>query len=199
MVDVGVALLPYAQSWDRTPYVTKRDDGTTSFVPLRNHITQNFVINGYNGVWSLDHDDGSSYYNDTQNLLVFGGCKNFKGDHKICGPNNVILYPGISSRSSGARSCQTNDNGGFAYQYFIGNKCVQGDGQFYTFSGSCTTVSNVPFTAENTFYSDNATFSCGSAHSIADMQKVGLDKGSTVSETPSISAMIAMGRAAIMD
>ena len=56
-------------------------------------------VAGYNGVWALDHDDGSSYYNDTQNLLVFGGCKNYKGDHKICGPNNVILYDLATSSS----------------------------------------------------------------------------------------------------
>ena len=83
------------------------------------------IVNGYNGVWSLDHDDGSSYYNDSSNFLVFGGCKNYKGDHKICGPDNVILYPGIDSRSSGARSCQTNDNAGFKFDEFIGNKCIR--------------------------------------------------------------------------
>ena len=32
----------------------------------------------------LDHDDGSSFYNDSSNFLVFGGCKNYKvGLHPI--------------------------------------------------------------------------------------------------------------------
>ena len=62
--------------------------------------------------------DGSSYYNDSSNFLVYGGCKNYKGDHKICGPDNVIVYPGIDGRSSGGRSCQTNDNPGFKFNEF---------------------------------------------------------------------------------
>ena len=27
-------------------------------------------INGYNGVWTVDHDDGSQFMNDTQNFMV---------------------------------------------------------------------------------------------------------------------------------
>jgi len=63
-------------SWDRIPYLTIHTDGTLQSIPMRQHIRKNFIVNGYNGVWALDHDDGSSYYNDTSNLLVYGGCKN---------------------------------------------------------------------------------------------------------------------------
>ena len=112
------ALIPVLlfSSWDRVPYWTKRANGSTEVTPLVNRIFSNLIINGYGGVWTLDHDDGSSYYNDTSNFLVYGGCKNYKGDHKNCGPNNVILFPGIFSRSSSGSSspprwgsCQTND------------------------------------------------------------------------------------------
>jgi hypothetical protein len=34
------------------------------------HIENNFIINGYNGVWSIDHDDGSQFYNDSNNVMV---------------------------------------------------------------------------------------------------------------------------------
>jgi len=27
------------------------------------------MINGYNGVWTFDHDDGSQYFNDTGNFM----------------------------------------------------------------------------------------------------------------------------------
>ena len=112
------ALIPVLlfSSWDRVPYWTKRANGSTEVTPLVNRIFSNLIINGYGGVWTLDHDDGSSYYDDTSNFLVYGGCKNYKGDHKNCGPNNVILFPGIFSRSSSGSSspprwgsCQTND------------------------------------------------------------------------------------------
>lgn len=71
-------------------------------------------MNGYNGVWTLDNDDGSSYYNHTQNVLVYGGCKNYLGHDLRCGPDNLIVYPGIAERSSGGRQCQTDDSGDFA-------------------------------------------------------------------------------------
>lgn len=31
----------------------------------------------YNGVWTFDHDDGSQFMNDTANVMLFGGCKNY--------------------------------------------------------------------------------------------------------------------------
>ena len=85
-------------------------------------ITKNLFINGYNGVWTIDHDDGSQYFNDTENFMVFGGCKNFMGNHKSC-DHNVIVHPGIPTRSAGGRRCQTDDNKIFADQYHDGNHC----------------------------------------------------------------------------
>ena len=46
-------------SWDRVPYVTRLDNGSHVAVPRPIHVRENFIINGYNGVWTLDHDDGS--------------------------------------------------------------------------------------------------------------------------------------------
>ena len=65
-------------SWDRVPYMTRHTDGRLRTVPMRTSVRRNFIVNGYNGVWALDHDDGSSYYNDTSNVLVYGGCKNYR-------------------------------------------------------------------------------------------------------------------------
>lgn len=38
--------------------------------------TRNFIINNYNGVWGLCHDDGSNGYVDTFNFLPWSGTKN---------------------------------------------------------------------------------------------------------------------------
>ena len=51
------------------------------------NITNNFLFANYHAVWPLDHDDGSCYYYDTYNVLVYGGFKNYLGHSKIC-----ILY-----------------------------------------------------------------------------------------------------------
>lgn len=105
-----------------------------SFVGARSHIEGNFIFNGYNTVWTIDHDDGSQFYNDTANVLVWGGCKNYRGHSKSC-DHNLILYPGIKARGSGGRLCQTDDNGIFANQYHHANDCFVSDGRFYSWGG----------------------------------------------------------------
>lgn len=186
-------------SWDRQPYVTPQfcHWGGPSILPLPNVINKNFIINGYNGVWSLDHDDGSAFYNDTSNFLVFGGCKNYLGHDKSCGPGNVIVYPGIGERSSGGRKCQTDDNGEFANQYYHDNTCFEPDGNFYSFS-RCDPKDlgdTVYKTWNNQFFSPGAawTISCGGTLNLSQWQALGQDKGSSVHVLPTAEEIVAMG------
>lgn len=191
-------------SWDRQPYVTPAQctTGDPSIIPAPHRIDKNFIINGYSGVWALDHDDGSAYYNDTNNFLVFGGLKNYLGHDKMSGPGNVVVYPGIGSRSNGNRRCQTDDNGEFAFQYYFNNTCFTPDGQFYTFSRCDPShlADHVYQTRNNRHYSPNATFSqdCGSTkYDFKAWQAAGQDMGSTVSDLPSATEIVAMGMQAI--
>jgi hypothetical protein len=57
--------------------------------PGTSRISQNLLINGYRSVWPIDHDDGSSFYNDTANVLVYGGFKSFSGNNKTA---SVCVY-----------------------------------------------------------------------------------------------------------
>merc|ERR1712232_1293424 len=197
-------------SWDRQPYLTRNgvDDGFpakeklglhgVSIVKAQCHIENNFIINGYNGVWTIDHDDGSQYYNDTSNFLVWGGCKNYRGHSKSC-DHNLIIFPGISDRSAGGRRCQTDDNGKFADQYFHNNECVTGDGVAYSF-GRCNPKDldkkggTVYQTAQNSFFAPNAKFEedCGNKYDLKKWQALKQDLGSTVVDVPSVQAIIAM-------
>ena len=94
-------------SWDRVPFVTNMGDPTdpSGVRPMTNHIRRNLIINSGSsglgttgGVWNLDHDDGSAYYEDSFNVLVYAGTKNYLGDHKTF-HDNLIVHPdaGLSS------------------------------------------------------------------------------------------------------
>jgi hypothetical protein len=160
------------------------------------------MLNGYNGVWTFDHDDCSQFVEDSNNMMVFGGCKNYVGDTKNCS-NNVVLYPGTSTRSAGNRRCQTDDNGVFANQYHKGNTCTSADGAFYSFSKCSTTNldTTVYVTANNTLLADaGAAFSqdCGVALDFASWQALGQDAGSTTGVTPSVAELIALGAAKVL-
>ena len=76
---------------------------------------------------------------------------------------------------------------------YEGNDCVQWDGEFYTFSGSSLDPAQVPFTAQNRFYSHGAKFDY-SGHTLSDLQKAGLDLGSSVSEIPSTDTLVTLAR-----
>ena len=80
-------------SWDRQPYLTELDssDESPSLTPAESNITNNFFINNYHSTWPIDHDDGSCYYTDTYNFLVYGGYKNFLGHSKTV-TKNLYVY-----------------------------------------------------------------------------------------------------------
>ena len=197
-------LLRLAQ--DRYPYLSKNgvDDGYgdsqgRSIVKANDTITGNLLINGYSGVWALDHDDGSCYWRDHDNFLVFGGCKNFLGSHKSS-DNNVILYPGTAARSDGNRRCVTDDNNVFAEHYFEGNACAVEDDTPYSYFG-CN-ASNVNLTTYrsrfNLLFSDSNNFTACGAATFGAWQSLGQDAGSALAPTPSVSELLALGAAKVI-
>ena len=202
---------PY-NSWDRQPYLTNNgvDDGfstaekynsTGSIIKKNDFITHNFMINGYNGVWALDHDDGSQYFNDTQNLMLWGGCKNYLGNSKTC-DHNVMVYPGFG-RSSSTKPCQTDDNNVFANQYHNNNHCITIDGNFYSMGGWSSCQAGGPHgidesvyeTASNTLYGPQANFTApGPCKDFQAWQAAGQDVGSKLMPLPTVDQVVTMGQ-----
>jgi hypothetical protein len=41
------------------------------------NITRNFFVSNYHSTWPIDHDDGSTGYRDENNMLAWGGAKNY--------------------------------------------------------------------------------------------------------------------------
>lgn len=184
---------------------------SASFIKEWDVFEQNFVINGYSGVWSYDRDDGSQFVQDRSSFLIFGGCKNYLGNRKFCGARydipsspgnqgNVILYPGTNGRSQGNRRCQTDDNGEFSEQYHLGNTCANSDGDFYSFSGCQLNENNlnttVYRTGNNTLLADSGTTFdtvCGANTNFQQWQSLDQDISSTLSVTPSVPQLMALG------
>jgi hypothetical protein len=77
---------------DRQAYLTEIRTGQPSLVPAQNNITKNLLFNSYSSTWPLDHDDGSCYYYDTFNFMIYGGYKNYLGHSKLVNiPLNIPL------------------------------------------------------------------------------------------------------------
>eukprot|EP00039_Didymoeca_costata_P032779 m.39344 g.39344 ORF g.39344 m.39344 type:complete len:907 (+) comp9540_c0_seq1:194-2914(+) len=178
-------------SWDRKPFVwTSEDESsalTANMIPNRFHIHNNFMVRtSFLGesmnLYCLDHDDGSSMYNDTFNFLLYGGIKFREGYSKHASHNLVAYGNGQDNRMVPfADQCRGTGNS------FTNNTAISATGQFY---GACaqynptlpTDHANIDY---NTFYTDMA-FSdggCGGAKHPLDWaawQKLGQDVHSSL-------------------
>ena len=201
-------------SWDRQPYLTDVGslDGFPSLTPAESNITNNFFINNYHSTWPIDHDDGSCYYTDTYNFLVYGGYKNYLGHSKTV-MNNIYIYPDAirnydNSYDLGGYNyfpyCANSDgasldNSGWG-EVWTNNTCVITSSNVYEFSAcNPSHLKNlVPFTANNQFYTANGTISirCGknTTLTLKAYQALGYDTGSTVEKLPLNEVIISWGK-----
>jgi hypothetical protein len=57
-------------SWDRQPFITEIADGKTpSYDAALSHVTNNFIWGNYGSSQGFDTDDGSSWYNISDNFM----------------------------------------------------------------------------------------------------------------------------------
>jgi hypothetical protein len=79
------------------PYLTLVRDGVTpSVIPAFNQVSRNFIVANYGADGGcLDNDDGSSFYNITQNFCVYGGQKSDFDGHAKVGRNNLHVFPAV--------------------------------------------------------------------------------------------------------
>ena len=82
-------------TWDRQPYLTVARDGVTP--SLDQHwsvIHHNVMYQNYNSYYPIDHDDGSCYYEDSYNVQIYGGKKNYLG-HSKTDHHELYIYPDV--------------------------------------------------------------------------------------------------------
>lgn len=66
-------------SWGRNQYLTRVRTGEPSIIPAENLFQHNFIISNFSSIFPFDHDDGSAYYHDDSNFLVYAPAKNLFG------------------------------------------------------------------------------------------------------------------------
>lgn len=196
--------------FDRLPYITKLYDGhSLSIMPAMSYISRNFIITNYHSLWPLDHDDGSCYYEDTFNFLVYGGYKNNLG-HSKSFYNNTYIYPDAVHQN--VRSlfllypyCGTDVFSSLGVsgwgEVWAFNKCVIGNPNVYYFDKCSVGRDNrdlVPLTYNNEFYAPNKYIyiNCGGKNlTLEEYQKLGFDKGSVVHDLVDISTIVSWATA----
>ena len=199
-------------SWDRQPYITTVNDGTASLSRAQNNITRNFFINNYHSAWPLDHDDGSCYWYDTFNYLVYGGYKNFLGHSKVMKYNAYIYPDAVMSSVSGVFLvrpwCSNTDGASLGPlpsgwgEVYANNTCIIGNPNVYNYTtcyptGSGNNKRLIPFSANNTFYAPKAFvyFHCGGKNlTLSEWQALGYDLGSTVTDLVDTATVIQWGK-----
>ena len=202
-------------SWDRQPFITKVKDGhSPSLIPATSNLTSNLFINNYHSAWPIDHDDGSCYYYDTLNVLVYGGFKNYLGHTKVV-KYNLYIYPDMVTEAAPHKLgnffkkpyCANSDGaatGDLASGWgdvWANNTCIIGSPDVYSFS-SCSLDRDisqlVPFTANNTFYapSQDIYIECaGKSLTLEQYQDMGYDIGSVVKDVIPVTEVATMARA----
>ena len=181
--------------FNRVPYITRLHDGVTpSLMPAMSYNHNNFLITNYHSVWPLDHDDGSCYWIDTNNFLVYGGYKNNLGHSKTV-VNNTYIYPDANHGNPSEffllwPYCATSvysvlGSSGWG-EIYSDNKCVIGSPSIYNFA-SCDPEQNnrdvIPFTSDNEFYAPKKDIhiQCGNKNlTLQEYQEMGFDVGSVV-------------------
>lgn len=147
-------------SWDRQPFLyspTDRESGVLGLSPETHLLWGNFIFNtnfigSAHGLYCIDHDDGSSQYDDRGNVLVYGGIKYRDGVNRTA-IENLVVY------SIGA-AFQVN---GFQTDIFSNNTVIL-NGDAYTCVGHAfpgvTTANNIFYTPNDTslaFHTDGCS------------------------------------------
>jgi hypothetical protein len=190
-------------SWDRQPYVTRfRDGSTPSATPAESSISRNLLINGFRSVWPIDHDDGSAFYTDTHNVLVYGGYKSFLGNTKTAAAN-LYIFPDAFRKQFAADFCASVWEPDAGLEYWVNNTCIKLYGsQVYGGGIACNGPQPpVAVTGANKFFfavgdPDEAIFlKCGQDElTLAQLQSLGFERMSTAQKLPDYASILLWAR-----
>ena len=110
-------------TYDRLVFKFLAPNGEVTVVPEGRTLRNNMFFANYATVWPIDHDDGSSYYLDKDNVLIYAGTKSFLGGHNMTTDGNLMLWPNLAGWGTAAMvySALANHSG---YSEFWNNNTV---------------------------------------------------------------------------
>ena len=189
-------------TWDRQPYLTDAiQPGIPSLWGHLSYIHHNVLLNNYNSLYPIDHDDGSSFYEDSYNFQIYGGMKSYLG-HSKKDHHHIYVYPDLR-------------NGGCLHEYYpspelsgwneswVENTCILYKSQVpYKFAHCDTKNLYLSYLADNKIYTPpgiNVGFNCtvngtNRLLSLQEWQALGMDLGTTAQTAPDIQTIIQWGR-----
>ena len=208
-------LLGPFNSWDRQVFSVNNN-------PIKEYdsIYQNFLLSNYGGLYGVDNDDGSNYYQTYNNFMVYGqnGLKSNFGGHNNHHMNNIYAYMSQTCWKEHYTVPQPNSpqinkyinntcilnitidtkkyNSSNVYQIFTLESCSAVNWNT-TDSSSKSTIIGIE-TATNEYWIEKATDNnvgiC--AQTVSSLQsKYGMDIGSVVHDTwPSDDSVLDMAR-----
>lgn len=174
-------------------------NGHRTVVPQLRTLRNNMFLANYATIWPIDHDDGSSFYVDQDNVLVYAGTKSYLGGHTMITRGNLILWPNLAGWGSAAMLYKAVANASGYNEYWSNNTVLLGDAPPGTRPGyldqdpcdldgtanppipSLILSDNHIFMPPSCIASNCAAVHCGQRLTFAEWQKAGHDTGSTVS------------------
>jgi hypothetical protein len=194
-------------SWDRQPFLTDAvQPGLPSLWQHETYTHHNVLFNNYRSVWPLDHDDGSSYFEDSYNFQIYGGKKNYLG-HSKTDHHEIYVYSDANSGAFGSNAClgdtaPTRGSSGWN-ETWVQNICtLYNKSQPYLIDRCDTADLFIPYVANNKIYippGTEAVFACKVNGTMAKLtleqwQSYGVDVNTTVQTAPDVHTIIQWGR-----
>jgi hypothetical protein len=183
------------------------EHGLPSLRQRQSYIHHNTLVNNYRSVWPIDHDDGSCFYEDSYNFLVYGGKKTFLGHSKI-DHHEIYVYADMNAGVFHDNTClgyyAPTRNLSSWNETWIENICTLYRSSIpYHIPYCYTNDLLVPYLANNTIYIPSGTevaFMCSVNGTIKQLnlkqwQSYGMDLGTVVKTTPDVRTIIEWGRA----
>jgi hypothetical protein len=177
-------------SWDRQPYLcgTKK-----SSMPPLTYLRGNFIVGGYGGIKGIDHDDGSSAFFNSDNILIYGTQK-MKG-RKQTSNGNLIMYPIWANHALWVNIPSVSP----ADFEFVNNTIVTNSSAVYEFTTStpptCTT-DQIKMEHQKIFLdAEKFSVKCNGVLDFDGWKRTGQDRFSSVqSHVPTVPDMLTMIR-----